>query len=149
MPSYDELEVGRATRSRLGRTITDADNVWFSALTHNTNPLHLDAAYAAASEWGRPLVNSALTLALVLGLSVADTSEAGGVNLGWEEVRLPAPVFPGDTLYAETEVLAKRESRSRPGYGVVTVRTRGVNQRDETVIEFRRTFLLPLGGDQA
>jgi itaconyl-CoA hydratase len=144
MPAYEDLEIGAVARSRYGRTITEADNVWFSALTHNTNPIHLDAAYAAETEWGRPLVNSAFTLALVLGLSVPHTSEDGGINLGWEEVRLTAPVFAGDTLYAESEVLAKRESRSRPGYGVVTVRTRGVNQRGETVIDFRRSFLLRL-----
>ena len=144
MPTYGELEIGRVARSRVGRTITDTDNVWFSLLTMNANPLHVDANYSAQTEWGRPLVNSALTLAVVLGLSVPDTSEAGGVNLGWDEVRLPAPVVPGDTLYAETEILDKRESRSRPGYGIVSVRTRGLNQRDEVVIEFRRSFMLPM-----
>lgn len=143
MPSYEELEVGGTARSR-GRTVTEADNVWFSALTHNTNPIHLDAEYAATTEWGRPLVNSAFTLGLVLGLSVPDTSDQGGVNLGWDEVRLTAPVYAGDTLHAESEILAKRESRSRPGFGVVTVRTRGINQRGETVIDFRRSFLLAL-----
>ena len=140
---YDDFTVGDVYRSRFGRTVIDADNVWFTALTHNTNRIHFDAEFAATTEWGRPLVNSTFTLALVMGLSVPDTSEAGAVNLGWQEVTLPAPVFAGDTLRAETEVLAKRESASRPGFGIVTVRTRGLNQRDEVVIEFTRSFLVP------
>jgi acyl dehydratase len=114
----------------------------------NTNPIHFDAEYAAASEWERPLVDSTFTLALVTGLSVTDVSEHG-VNLGWREVRLPVPVFAGDTIRAETEVLEKRESRSRPGRGIVTVRTRGLNQRDEVVIEFERSIMLPLDDDAA
>jgi len=114
-----------------------------SELTLNTNPIHFDAEYAATTEWRRPLVDSTFTLALVTGLSVADVSERG-VNLGWREVKLPAPVFAGDTIHAETEVLAKRESRSRPGFGIVTVRTRGLNQDDEAVIEFERSIMLPL-----
>jgi len=141
--TYAELEVGAVYRSRYGRTVLEADNVWFTLLTMNTNPIHFDAEYARTTSWERPLVDSTFTLALVTGLSVADVSEQG-VNLGWREVRLPAPVFAGDTLRAETEVLAKRESRSRPGFGVVTVRTRGLNQRDEVVIEFERSILLPL-----
>jgi acyl dehydratase len=141
--SYAELEVGAVYRSRFGRTVLDADNAWFSLLTLNSNPIHFDAEYAATTEWGRPLVDSTFTLALVTGLSVTDVSERG-VNLGWREVRLPAPVFAGDTIRAETEVLAKRESKSRPGFGIVTVRTRGLNQRDETVIEFERSILLPV-----
>jgi itaconyl-CoA hydratase len=146
MRSYDELEVGAVYRSRFGRTVLEADNVWFTLLTLNTNPIHFDAAYAAGTEWGRPLVDSTFTLALVTGLSVVDVSERA-VNLGWKEVRLPAPVFAGDTIRAETEVLAKRESASRPGFGIVTVRTVGLNQRDETVIEFERTLLVPLARD--
>ncbi len=141
--SYEELEVGAVYRSRHGRTVLEADNVWFTLLTMNTNPIHFDAEYAATTEWKRPLVDSTFTLALVTGLSVEDVSERG-VNLGWREVRLPAPVFAGDTLRAETEVLAKRESRSRPGFGIVTVRTRGLNQRDEVVIELERAIMLPL-----
>jgi itaconyl-CoA hydratase len=141
--TYEELEVGAVYRSRFGRTVLEADNVWFSLLTLNTNPIHFDAAYAATTEWERPLVDSTFTLALVTGLSVADVSERG-VNLGWREVTLPAPVFAGDTIHAETEVLAKRESQSRPGFGIVAVRTRGLNQRDETVIEFERSIMLPL-----
>ena len=141
--SYEELEIGAVYRSAYGRTLLDADNVWFTLLTLNTNPIHFDAEYAATTEWGRPLVDSTFTLALVTGLSVPDVSERG-VNLGWREVRLPAPVFAGDTIRAETEVLEKRESQSRPGFGIVTVRTRGLNQRDETVIEFERSIMLPL-----
>jgi itaconyl-CoA hydratase len=141
--TYEELEVGAVYASRFGRTVLEADNVWFTLLTHNTNPIHFDAEYAATTEWGRPLVDSAFTLALVTGLSVPDVSERG-VNLGWREVRLPAPVFAGDTIRAETEVLAKRGSQSRPDFGIVTVRTRGLNQRDETVIEFERSIMLPL-----
>jgi acyl dehydratase len=141
--TYEELEVGAVYRSRFGRTVLEADNVWFTLLTMNTNPIHFDAAYAASTEWERPLVDSTFTLALVTGLSVVDVSEQA-VNLGWREVRLPAPVFAGDTIRAETEILSKRESGSRPGSGVVTVRTRGLNQRDEIVIEFERTVLVPL-----
>jgi itaconyl-CoA hydratase len=141
--SFEELEVGEVYRSSYGRTVLEADNVWFTLLTLNTNPIHFDADYAATTEWGRPLVDSTFTLALVTGLSVADVSERG-VNLGWKEVQLPAPVFAGDTIRAETEVLEKRESQSRPGFGIVTVRTRGLNQRDEVVIEFERTIMLPL-----
>jgi acyl dehydratase len=144
--TYDELEVGAVYRSRFGRTVLEADNVWFTLLTMNTNPIHFDAAYAAQTEWQRPLVDSTFTLALVTGLSVVDVSERA-VNLGWREVRLPAPVFAGDTIRAETEVLAKRESQSRPGSGIVTVRTRGLNQRDEVVIEFERTVLVPRARD--
>jgi itaconyl-CoA hydratase len=143
--TYEELEVGAVYRSRHGRTVLEADNVWFTLLTHNTNPIHFDAEYAATTEWGQPLVDSTFTLALVTGLSVEDVSERG-VNLGWREVRLPAPVFAGDTIRAETEVLEKRESRSRPDFGIVTVRSRGLNQRDEVVIEFERSILLPLWG---
>jgi len=141
--SYDDLEVGGVYRSRFGRTVLEADNVWFTLLTLNTNPIHFDAQYAATTEWGRPLVDSTFTLALVTGLSVTDVSEQA-VNLGWREVRLPAPVFAGDTIRAETEVLDKRESKSRPGQGIVTVRTRGLNQGDEVVIEFERTIMVPL-----
>jgi itaconyl-CoA hydratase len=141
--TYEELEEGAVYRSRHGRTVLEADNVWFSLLTLNTNPIHFDAEYAATTEWGRPLVDSTFTLALVTGLSVEDVSERG-INLGWREVRLRAPVFAGDTIRAETEVLSKRESHSRPGFGIVTVRTRGLNQRDEVVIEFERSIMLAL-----
>ena len=141
--TYSELEVGAVYRSRFGRTVLEADNVWFTLLTLNTNPIHFDAAYAATTEWGRPLVDSTFTLALVTGLSVVDVSEQA-VNLGWSNVTLPAPVFAGDTIRAETEVLEKRESHSKPGRGIVTVRTRGLNQDDVVVIECERTVMLPL-----
>jgi itaconyl-CoA hydratase len=144
--TYAELEVGAVYRSRFGRTVLEADNVWFTLLTLNTNPIHFDAHYAAQTEWQKPLVDSTFTLALVTGLSVVDVSERA-VNLGWREVRLPAPVFAGDTIRAETEILEKRESKSRPGFGVVTVRTRGLNQRDEIVIDFERTVLVPVADD--
>src|SRR5439155_10239614 len=136
--SYDELEVGAVYRSRFGRTVLEADNVWFTLLTLNTNPIHFDARYAATTEWGRPLVDSTFTLALVTGLSVTDVSERA-VNLGWREVRLPAPVFAGDTIRADPQVRENRESKSHAGQGIVTVRTRGLNQGDEVVIEFERT----------
>ena len=144
--TYAELEVGAVYRSRFGRTVLEADNVWFTLLTLNTNPIHFDAHYAAQTEWEKPLVDSTFTLALVTGLSVVDVSERA-VNLGWREVRLPAPVFAGDTIRAETEILEKRESKSRPGFGVVTVRTRGLNQRDEVVIDFERTVMVPVDQD--
>jgi itaconyl-CoA hydratase len=137
-----DFEVGDAYRSQMGRTVLDADNVWFTGITHNTNQIHFNADFAAQTEFGRPLVNSLFTLALVHGLSVEDTSKHAIANLGWRKVTLPAPVFAGDTLYAETEVLSVRDSRSRPGQGIVEVRTRGVNQRAETVIEFERSFLI-------
>ena len=144
--AYEDMQVGDVYRSRFGRTVLEADNVWFTLLTMNTNPIHFDAEYAAATPWERPLVDSTFTLALVTGLSVGDVSEHA-VNLGWREVRLPAPVYAGDTIRAETEVLEKRESRSRPGQGIVTVRTRGLNQRDEVVIEFERTIMVQLARD--
>jgi itaconyl-CoA hydratase len=146
MRTYEDLEVGATYRSRFGRTVLEADNVWFTLLTLNTNPIHFDAQHAAQTEWGKPLVDSTFTLALVTGLSVIDVSERA-VNLGWREVRLPAPVFAGDTIRAETEILEKRESKSRPGFGVVTVRSRGLNQDDVVVIEFERTVLVPLAAD--
>jgi itaconyl-CoA hydratase len=143
MPGYAELEVGAVYRSRFGRTVLEADAVLHATQTMNTNPIHFDAEYAATTEWERPLVDSTFTLALVTGLSVEAVSERG-VNLGWREVLLPAPVFAGDTIRAETEVLSKRESNSRPGFGIITVRTRGLNQRDEVVIDFERSIMLPL-----
>lgn len=139
---FEDLDVGDVYRSRLGRTITESDNVWFTCLTMNTNQVHFNAPYAAGTRFGRPLVNSTLTLALVTGLSVPDTSENAAANLGWTDVTLPNPVFVGDTLWAESEVLAKRESRSNPHVGIVTLRCRGINQRREVVVEFRRTFMI-------
>jgi itaconyl-CoA hydratase len=140
---YEDFSVGDVYRSAVGRTVTETDNLLFTMLAMNTNELHFNDEAAKATEWGRPLVNSTFTLALVLGLSVPDTSQAGGINLGWTEIRLPKPVFVGDTIWSETEVLSVRESGSRPAYGVVSVRTRGQNQRDEVVCEFERSFLIP------
>src|SRR6266403_6226634 len=110
---YEDFKVGDVYEHVLGRTITTTDNIWFTLLTQNTAPIHFDAHYAAQTEFGKPLVNSTFTLALVTGLSVADVSQYA-VNLGWDEVRMPAPVFEGDTIYAQTEVLSRRESKSRP-----------------------------------
>jgi acyl dehydratase len=143
MRRYEDFAVGDVYRSAVGRTVTETDNLLFTMLSLNTNELHFNEEAAKQTEWGRILVNSTFTLALVLGLSVADTSQAGAVNLGWTEIRLPHPVFVGDTLWSETEVTAARESQSRPTHGIVGVRTRGINQRREVVCEFARSFLIP------
>lgn len=139
----DDLAVGDVFRSRIGRTVTETENTWFTALTMNTNQVHFNSEYARNTEFDRPLVVSTLTLAIVVGLSVADTSENATANLGWGEIRLPRPVFAGDTLWAESEVLSARESRSRPGVGIVGIRTRGINQNGDVVIEFTRSFMIP------
>jgi itaconyl-CoA hydratase len=139
---YENFVVGDVYHSAVARTVTETDNLLFTMLAMNTNELHFNEEAAKATEWGKPLVNSTFTLALVLGLSVADTTQSGGINLGWTDIRLPHPVFVGDTLRSETEVLGARESRSRPRYGIVSVRTRGLNQRDEVVCEFERSFLI-------
>ncbi len=139
---YEDFEVGDIYPHPLGRTILAADNVWFTLLTMNTNPIHFDAAYAAKTEWKKPLVDSTFTLALVTGQSTIDLSRNVMANLGWDEVRLPNAVFEGDTIYARSEVLSKRESKSRPNVGIVTVKTTGVNQDGDVVIEFKRTFMV-------
>ncbi len=139
---FEDFRVGQVYRHPLGRTITEADNTWFTLLTCNTNQIHFNADYAAHSEFKRPLVNSCLTLSLVSGLSVPDLSQNVVANLGWDRVTLPAPVFAGDTIYAESEVLETRPSRSRPGQGIVRVRTRGYKQDGTVVIEFERTVLV-------
>jgi acyl dehydratase len=139
---YEDLEVGDVYRSRIGRTISEADNVWFTCLTMNTNQIHFNVPYAERTQFGQPLVNSAFTLALVLGMTVPDTSENAAANLGWGEITLPKPVFVGDTLWAESEITARRESRSNPSVGIVSVRCRGINQRREVVIELTRTFMV-------
>jgi len=138
---YEDFEPGMVIRHALGRTITSTDNTWFTLLTVNTNPIHFDAHYAAQTEFGKPLVNSTFTLALVTGLSVADISQ-NAVNLGWDEIRIPAPVFEGDTIYAQTEILSRRESKSRPNMGLVEIKTIGFKQDGVMVIEFRRTILV-------
>jgi acyl dehydratase len=138
----EDFQVGDVYRSRLGRTISEPDNTWFTLLTMNTNQIHFNAPYAERTEFGAPLVVSTLTLAIVLGLSVADTSENAAANLGWGDIKLPSPVYAGDTLWAESEVVNVRESKSRPSCGIVGIRTRGVNQRRQVVIEFTRSFLV-------
>ncbi|GIW08883.1 MAG: molybdenum cofactor biosynthesis protein MoeC [Dehalococcoidia bacterium] len=139
---FEDFEVGDVYRHNLGRTLTDADNIWFTLLTMNTNPSHFDAEYAKGSPFGKMLINSCLTLAIVTGQSVSDVSENAVANLGWDEVRLPNPLFVGDTLYAESEVLEVRESKSRPNAGIVTIRTRGLKQDGTVVIEFKRTMMI-------
>lgn len=139
---FEDMEVGDVYRSRLGRTIEAADNTWFTLLTCNTNQVHFNTVFAANTAFKQPLVNSCLTVSIVVGLTVADISENAMANLAWESIALPNPVYAGDTLWAESEVIEKRESASRPTVGIVTVRSRGVNQRGEVVCEFRRTFMV-------
>jgi itaconyl-CoA hydratase len=140
---FEDFTVGDVYEHRPGRTIGEADNTWFTLLTMNQHPLHFDAAYAAGTEFGRPVVNSCLTLSIVVGMSVADVSQMAVANLGWTDIRLTAPVFAGDTLYAESEVIAKRESKSRPGQGIVTVRTTGKKSDGRIFMTFERTVLVP------
>jgi len=145
---YEDFVVGDVYEHRPGRTVSEADNTWFTLLTMNNHPLHFDHAYAARTEFGRPLVNSCLTLSIVVGMSVDDVSYRAIGNLGWDKVKLTAPVFAGDTLYAESEVLAKRESKSRPTQGLVTVRTRGLKADGTEFMSFERTVLVPRRGHQ-
>jgi acyl dehydratase len=139
---FEDFAVGDVYRSWLGRTVNEADNVWFSNLTMNTNQMHFNREYAGQTEFAQPLVVSTFTLALVVGLSVRDTSENAVANLGWSDIKLPKPVFVGDTLWAVSEVQSVRESGSRPNCGIVGIQTKGVNQRDEVVIEFARSFMI-------
>lgn len=139
---FEDFVVGDVYEHSLGRTVTTTDNVWFTLLTQNSARLHFDHNYAAQTEFGKPLVNSTFTLALVTGQSVLDVSHNVMANLGWDEVRLPHPVFEGDTIYSCSEVIETRPSRSRPNVGVVTVRTTGFNQDGAEVISFRRTLLV-------
>ncbi len=143
---YEDFTVGDVYEHRPGRTISEADNTWFTLLTMNTHPLHFDAEYGKASEFGRCIVASPLTLAILVGMSVTDVSQKAIANLGWRDIRMTAPVFPGDTLYAESEVLEKRESNSRPTAGLVTVRTTGRNQDRKVVCSFERTILVAKRG---
>jgi acyl dehydratase len=140
--AFEDFEVGDGYEHPLGRTISATDNTWFTLLTMNTHPLHFDAAYAGRTQFGRPLVNSCLTLAVVTGQSVTDLSQNAVANLGWNEVRMPHPLFEGDTLYAHSEVLQARESKSHPEAGLVQVKTTGVNQDGTVVLEFKRTFMV-------
>lgn len=139
---FEDFEVGDVYEHPLGRTITSADNIWFTLLTQNTAPLHFDHHYASQTEFGKPLVNSCLTLALVTGQSVTDISQNAMANLAWDEVRLTNPVFEGDTLYSRSEVLETRESKSRDNVGIVSVRTAGFNQDGKEVISYRRTVMV-------
>ncbi len=142
----EDFRVGDVYEHRPGRTISESDNTWFTLLTMNQHPLHFDQEYASKSEFGKLLVNSCLTLSIVAGMSVSDVSQKTIANLGWDKVKMPAPVFNGDTLYAESEVLAVRESKSRPTQGIVTIKSTGKNQDGTEVISFERTMLIPKRG---
>jgi acyl dehydratase len=137
---YEDFTVGDTYKHWPGRTISAADNTWFTLLTMNQHPIHFDEEYAKTSEFGKPLVNSTLTLAIVVGMSVQDVSQNAVANLGWTDIAMPAPVFNGDTLYAESTVLDKRASKSRPTQGIVTVATRGRKQDGTTVMTFTRSI---------
>ncbi len=140
---FEEFSVGQKFEHTIRRTITDADNVLFSTMTHNPAPLHLDAEYMKTTEFGRPIVNSCLTLAFMVGISIGDTTVGTTVaNLGWDEVRFPKPLFPGDTIHIETEVLELRDSKSRPANGIVIFAHRAFNQNDELVGECKRSALM-------
>jgi len=143
---FEDFTIGDIYEHRPGRTISETDNTWFTLLTMNQHPVHFDAEYASKSEFGQMLVNSCLTLSIVAGMSVSDVSQKNIANLGWTDIKLPGPVFVGDTLTAESEVLAKRESKSRPTQGIVTIRTTGFKQGGVKVMEFERTMLVPKRG---
>lgn len=144
--SFEDFQVGDVYEHRPGRTITETDNTWFTLLTMNTHPLHFDARYGKASEFGRCIVCSPLTVSILVGMSVSDVSQKAIANLGWREIKLPHPVFAGDTLYGESEVLEKRESQSRPTAGIVGVRTTGKNQDGKIVCVFDRSILIAKAG---
>lgn len=143
---FEDFTVGDVYKHALGRTVTATDNSWFTLLTQNTAPLHFDANYASHTHFGRPLVNSCFTLALVTGQSVSDISQNVFANLGWDDVKMPHPLFEGDTVYSESEVVDKRESKSRPDVGIVTVKTIGYNQNGDIIVSFRRTLLVYRSG---
>ncbi len=142
----EDFAVGDVYEHRPGRTISETDNTWFTLLTMNQHPLHFDQEYAAQSEFGQVLVNSCLTLSLVTGMSVSDVSQKTIANLGWSDIRLTGPVFVGDTLYAESEVLDLRESKSRPNQGIVSIHTKGLKADGSEVISFQRAMLIPKRG---
>jgi itaconyl-CoA hydratase len=137
---YEDFEIGDVYQHPLGRTISEADNTWFTLLTMNTSQTHFNTVYAAKSEFEKPLVVSTLTVAIAVGQSVTDLTQNAFANLGWDEIRMTHPVFAGDTLYSESIVLEKRESASRPHAGIVTVKTRTLNQDGDEVCSFKRTF---------
>ncbi len=140
---YDEFDVGDVIEHRPGRTVSAVDNTWLSLLSMNAHPLHIDDVYAAGTEFGRPLVSSLVTLSIVGGMSTNGTSARAIANLGWDSIHLTRPVFAGDTIYAESEVVAKRLSRSRPEAGIVTFTTRGLNQEGTVFLEMTRSALIP------
>ncbi|MBB2931260.1 (R)-specific enoyl-CoA hydratase RipB/Ich [Paraburkholderia silvatlantica] len=139
---FEDFQPGVTYEHRPGRTVTDVDNIWTTLLTLNSQQVHFDAAYAAQTEWKKLLVDSTFTLALLTGMSVRTVSAKVVANLGWDKVKAVAPVFAGDTLYAESTVISKRESKSRPTQGIVTVATRGINQDSIVVMSFERTMLI-------
>jgi itaconyl-CoA hydratase len=143
---FEDFTEGDIYEHRPGRTITETENTWFTLLTMNTHPMHFDAEYAKHSEFGRCIICSPFTVALMVGMSVTDVSQKAIANLGWSEIKLTFPLFAGDTLVAESEVLGKRESKSRPNAGIVTVKTRGFNQDEKMVCEFERTMLIAKRG---
>ncbi|HIC29526.1 MAG TPA: MaoC family dehydratase [Rhodospirillales bacterium] len=142
----EDFKIGDVYEHRPGRTISESDNTWFTLITMNQHPLHFDAAYAATSEWKKPLVNSALTLSIVTGMSVSDISQKAIANLGWDKIKLTGPVFVGDTIYAESEVLEMRESKSRPTQGIVTVKTTGKTSEGLVFLTYERSVLIPKRG---
>jgi acyl dehydratase len=143
---YEDFNIGDIYEHRPGRTITETENTWFTLLTMNQHPLHFDAEYAKHSEFGRCIVASPFTVSLIVGMSVSDVSQKAIANLGWTDIKLSHPVFAGDTLYAESEVLGKRESKSRPDAGIVSVRSLGKNQDGAVVCTFDRTMLVQRRG---
>ena len=143
---FEDFNIGDIYEHRPGRTITESDNTWFTLLTMNQHPLHFDKQFAAQSEFGQPIVNSCLTLAIVAGMSVSDLSQKAIANLGWTDIKMPAPVFVGDTIYAESEVLDKRESQSRPHQGIVKARTIGMKADGTVVMSYERSMLIPRQG---
>ena len=143
---FEDFTVGDIYEHRPGRTISETDNTWFTLLTMNNHPLHFDAEYGAKTEFGKPLVNSCLTLSIVAGMSVSDLSQKAIGNLGWDKIKLTAPVFAGDTIYAESEVLDKRESKSRPTQGIVTAKTTGLKADGTVFMSYERSILIPKRG---
>jgi acyl dehydratase len=139
---FEEFEIGDVYEHRPGRTLTDTDNIQFSLMTMNNHPMHCDAAFAEKSEFGKLLINSGLSLAVVLGMTVPDVSGKAVANLGWNDIKLTAPVFAGDTIYAESEVLDKRESKSRPNQGIITVKTLGKKADGTIFMSFERNVLI-------
>ena len=144
---FEDFEIGHIYEHRQGRTITQSDNTWFTLLTMNTHPLHFDEEYGKATEFGKTLVNSTFTVAVMVGMSVSDVSQKAIANLGWTDIVLPHPLFVGDTLYAESEVLEKRLSESRKNCGIVTVQTTGTNQDGVVVASYKRSALIPTTGN--